>query len=173
MKIKQQIINMLTVISLILISVNTSFAAELTHQQAQEIKSEIKQLVDDYGYYRDILQPEGHANVFAEDGKFMFRGEVYQGREAIAKRIEEHETTGLSMHMMSSSHVDIIDANNATGVHYAAVYSVTPEQPLEEGEIFPVNGPNVIGKYIDKYVLTSEGWKISERQFTRVFSTTE
>lgn len=173
MQLRRQIIKIVTAISLVFVGVNSSYAAEISHQQAKEIKAEIKQLVDDYGYYRDSYQAEGYANVFSEDGKFIFRGQVYQGHEALAKRIHDADKTGVSLHMMSSSHVDILDANNATGIHYAAIYSKTPEEPLQKGAMISVNGPAVIGKYTDKYVLTENGWKISERMFIPVFNTAE
>lgn len=159
--------------SLFILSLTASNAAEISFDQTKAIKAEIKQLVDDYGYYRDSYNAEGYANVFSEDGKFTFRGKVYQGREVLAQRIRDYDPSGVSMHMMSSSHVEIIDANNASGIHYAAIYSKTPEEPLEKGAMISVNGPAVIGKYADKYVLTDDGWKISERMFTPIFNTAE
>ena len=67
--------------------------------------------------------------------------------------------------------INIIDENNATGIHYAAIYSNTPDESHEARAVISVNGPVVIGKYNDKYVRTEEGWKISERAFKPVFNT--
>lgn len=173
MQNRQRLIKLVYLITLFVGFVTIGNATDISFEENKAIKAEIKQLVDDYGFYRDSYDAESYANVFSEDGKFFFRGQVYQGREALAKRIQDYDQSGVSMHMMSSSHIEILDATNATGIHYASIYSKTPEEPLEKGEMISVSGPAVIGKYADKYVLTNEGWKISERMFTPIFNTAE
>lgn len=173
MRIRCQLSQLVLVFSLIATSLglNTASAASVSHDDAVAIKAEIKQLVDAYGVYRDDFNAAGYASLFAEDGKFFFQGDVFEGRAVLQKRVEDADHATVYMHMMSSGHIEIIDENNATGAHYAAIYSVTPDEPVAGGGPISVPGPSVIGKYSDKYIRTEEGWRFAERSFSPVFNT--
>jgi len=85
-------------------------------------------------------------------------------------RIPDPSSTGLTMHMIGTSHIDIIDESHATGVHYATVYRATLEGPREQSEIIQMDGVYLVAKYMDEYLLTDDGWKISYRDIDRVFT---
>ena len=78
---------------------------------------------------------------------------------------------GVGMHVMSTSKIDVVDENTATGIQYVTVYSGTPDESQGADQIIPITGFRLIGKYYDKYVRTEEGWKFAEHRLQRVFTT--
>jgi hypothetical protein len=151
-------------------SLISAHAAEMSVEQQVSAKSEIKMLVDGYAIHRDSLNADAYADLFAEDGKFIFRGTVYTGREVLQQRIKDVNPLSTTMHVMASSLITLVDEEHATGVHYAMIYSKMLDKPVERGETIPVKSFAVMGKYLDKYTLTKAGWKIAERSFQPVFS---
>lgn len=147
------------------------FPGQVDGAEAAKIRLEIQQLVDDYAIYRDNLDAKNYANLFTEDGVLIVRGNEYQGREILYQRMLDADTSRVSMHVMSSSQITIIDRNNATGVHYAAVYTGSPTD--NPGQPIPVRGFAILGQYRDNYARTAEGWKISERKMQPVFATAD
>ena len=145
-------------------------AQSLSHAEVMAIKAEISVLVNEYAYHRDNKDAVAYANTFAEDGKLVIGGNAVEGRAAIQKRVEGANQESVGMHMMATGYVEVIDANNATGTHYAAVYGAAPVEGAE-GQPIEITGPITQGKYTDKYTNTAEGWKLAERSFTRVYVT--
>lgn len=144
-------------------------ANELTSEQEALIKAEIKQLVDAYAVYRDQRDAEGYASLFGEDGVFLFRGEAYSGKEVLEQRIRNTDPNTTLMHVMTSSLIEVIDENTATGVQYVSIYQKTSDQPRKPGQVLEVEGFDVTGKYHDKYILKEGGWQFAERSFEAVF----
>ena len=169
-----KLIKKLCVISFVTLFASATLAqsSDISKEEIMAIKFEIIDLVHAYALYRDNDNAVGYASVFAEDGKLIVRGNAVEGRKAIQARLENATTKSIGMHMMGTSHIEIVDADNATGVHYAEVYSYTPKEDEEPG-VYLVDGPRFFGKYIDVYARTDEGWKITERKFTPVFTTTQ
>lgn len=146
-------------------------ADELKADEIAEIKRDIQQLVNDYAIYRDRHDAKGYSSLFAEDGCLTVRGNKLCGREALFERLANADASSVSMHIMTTSQVTVIDHHNAQGVHYAAVYTGTRTEN-KEGAI-PVSGFSVLGQYHDRYVKTADGWKIKERVMQPVFTTAE
>lgn len=139
--------------------------------ESVEIRSEILQLVNDYAIYRDRSDAKNYSSLFAVDGCLTVRGNELCGREALYQRLANADGSRVSMHVMSSSQITIIDRDNATGVHYAAVYGGARTEN-QEGPI-PVSGFAVLGQYHDHYVRTADGWKISKRIMRPIFVTAD
>jgi hypothetical protein len=148
-------------------------AANLSPLEELQIRSEIKQLVDNYAVYRDNWDSKGYASLFTENGKLTLYGTTVEGRTAIQKRVDDADHKGRYIHVMTTSQITIVDNNNATGIQYASVYSITPTVAFKEEETVPLKGPRMIGRYFDKYVRTAEGWKIAERRLVPSFTTPE
>jgi len=64
---------------------------------------------------------------------------------------------------MSSIHIVPVDADHATGVSYATIYSAPAGATTVEGFA-------VIGEYHDEFRRTPDGWKIQTRVLKSVFS---
>ena len=160
-------------VSTLLLLCSASHANDLTLEQEWLIKLQIKELSDLYGITRDNDDAEGHAGTFAEDGVLVLYGNEYKGREVIAERVRSAGTTGLRMHVLSTSNIEVIDSHNARGVHYVTVYSTTKPENYDPNERTPVANFRTMGKYHDKYILTDQGWKFSERRLEAIFTGAE
>jgi hypothetical protein len=149
---------------LLLPSVST---AELSAAQKREIIFECQQLVTDYAYYRDLRDADKFAELFTEDARMQARGQWNEGRQALRDHVNNDDMDTVSMHLMTTIKIMPQDEKSATGISYAAV----AHEPKGEDESAPVLLDNfvVVGKYHDTFVLTDDGWKISERIFRPVF----
>ena len=132
---------------------------------AGEIENACTDLVLDYAFYRDRMDADPFANLFAEDAVLTVLGEVYTGRKAIRQRLVEGQNGPVTRHMMSTIRIFVQDENTASGVSYVTVYGAP-------GGEFPikVEGFMGLGEYHDKFVRTTDGWKISRRTFVPVFT---
>ena len=123
-------------------------------------------LVHDYAYSRDHADPDGYANVFAENGVFLFRGQRFEGRAAIRKRMLD-SSGQTTRHVMSNVQVTVETPEKARVVSYVTVTIATAtatEFPIQ------TSGATALGEYHDVCAKTTEGWKIQKRQFVDVFT---
>lgn len=162
------------VILMLLMSFGMNYAQseELSAAEEWQIKAAIKELSDSYAITRDNDDAVAYANTFAKGGSLILYGEVITGRDAIRERTE-NATPNMRMHIMTSSAIEVIDRLNATGVHYATIYSAPKGESYQEGDTVIAPYYRVMGKYHDKYVLTDEGWKFAERRLEPIFRSAE
>jgi uncharacterized protein (TIGR02246 family) len=120
-------------------------------------------LVTDYAYHRDQFNAEEFADLFTEDATLTVVGQTWVGRDNIQQRIEELKTGSTIRHEMSTIRIVPVDADNATGVSYATIYSA----PAGETS---VSGFALMGEYLDEFVRTTDGWKISKRVLVQKYS---
>ncbi|MDH3642136.1 MAG: nuclear transport factor 2 family protein [Gammaproteobacteria bacterium] len=129
-----------------------------------DVESACRSLVIDYAYYRDRLDADNYAAVFAKDAVLSVLGNEYSGRETIRQRLVnllETEGKPISRHMMSTIKIIPIDANAAHGVSYVKVYV---EPPNDERPV-ATNGYVSVGEYHDIFTRTDDGWKIARREY--------
>jgi|SaaInlV_100m_DNA_5_1039725.scaffolds.fasta_scaffold07153_3 hypothetical protein len=148
-----------------LMSFSSVAAAELSAAQKREIIFDCTQLVNDYAYYRDLHDPVGFANIFSEDARLQARGVWLEGDE-IAQHVLNDDPAEVSMHLMTTIKIMPIDESSAIGVSYGAV---AHEPKGQDGAAAVLSSFVVIGQYHDKFKMTDEGWKISERAFDVIF----
>lgn len=120
-------------------------------------------LVTDYAYFRDRFDAEGFSNLFTEGATLTVVGQTWSGRGEIRKRIEGMDSSTTIRHLMSTIRIVPVDADHATGVSYATIYS-TP------GGNNTVEGFAIMGEYHDEFVRTAQGWKIQTRVLHSVFN---
>ena len=113
-------------------------------------------LVTDYAYHRDQFNAKEFANLFTEDASLTVVNQTWEGRNEIEKRIEGLKTGSTIRHEMSTIRIVPIDADHATGVSYATIYSAPAGETT-------VKGFALMGEYHDEFVRTPEGWKFSKR----------
>lgn len=155
-----------------LLGVSLTAYAQVSDEQALLIKLAINDLVNEYAITRDNGDALGYAGTFAENGSLILFGNTYSN-EQLRERIEAENPNNLSMHHMTSGTINVIDENNATGVHYLTLYTGIKDKT--QGESSTVYAPNytVMGKYHDVYVLTKDGWKFAERKLEPIFRSKE
>jgi ketosteroid isomerase-like protein len=132
----------------------------------ESIESACESLVLDYAYYRDLLDAERIAELFADDATMSIRGEVFSGRAAIKKRIQDTSDDPATRHLMSTIRIFPVDSDRATGVSYVTVYLGPRGKEMGPS---PVEGFAAIGEYHDSFVRTADGWKIASREFRPAF----
>lgn len=149
-------------------------AADISAEQEWQIKAEIKELADNYGYYLDHSMAEEYLTIWAEDAIAIDGERRWQGHDELRTRVREAGSGRVSMHLMGTSHIDIIDASHATGTHYATVYAGSYDGPSRaQSEVIKMDGIYLVAKYMDEYILTEDGWKISRRDIDRTFTSAE
>jgi ketosteroid isomerase-like protein len=109
------------------------------------------------------------ADVFAADGVFDAGGLHLVGREQIRRVFAERELVRelRTLHVCSNLDVTVLDDVTAAGVVYLTLYrrrgSADWSVPV------PTTLPAVIGSYHDRYVRTTDGWRIASRRQEVVF----
>ncbi len=126
-------------------------------------------LVADYAIARDRPDPEAYANTFALDGRLILPSVAFIGRDNIRNRLQRSAGQSRSRHFMSNVRVQVVSDTEATGIAYAVIYEEDIPTGQEASQPIPTAGPFAIGEYHDRFVLTDEGWKFSERRFVAAF----
>lgn len=131
---------------------------------AGEVEDACTDLVLDYAYYRDRLDAEAFADIFAEDAVLSVLGQDFVGRDAIGARLRNADAGDILRHLMSTIRIFPVNEQQARGVSYVTVYSGSA------GDLpRPLAQPLAIGEYHDQFTRTSSGWKIQRREFVPVF----
>lgn len=120
-------------------------------------------LVTDYAYHRDQFNAKEFAELFTEDASLTVVSQTWVGRADIEQRIEGLKTGSTIRHEMSTIRIVPIDADHATGVSYATIYSAPAGETT-------VRGFTLMGEYHDEFVRTAQGWKISKRVLVSKYS---
>jgi len=120
-------------------------------------------LVTDYAYHRDQFNAKEFANLFTEDASLTVVSQTWVGRAEIEQRIEGLKTGSTIRHEMSTIRIVPIDADHATGVSYATIYSAP-------AGVNSVSGFALMGEYHDEFVRTADGWKFSKRVLVSKYS---
>ncbi|MEX0965329.1 MAG: nuclear transport factor 2 family protein [Pseudohongiellaceae bacterium] len=130
---------------------------------AADVYTACSNLVTDYAYYRDRFDAAGFSNLFTEDASLSVGNQTWVGRDEIRARIQGLDNSSKIRHLMSTIRIEPVDDLHATGVSYATIYTATAGSNSVEGFA-------IIGEYHDNFVLTDDGWKISNRELRSVFS---
>jgi hypothetical protein len=123
----------------------------------------IMELMDRYGVVHDFGTPEEYADLFTEDGSI---GTRTKGREAlIAQARRDHErfsaepgpdgkVSSIMRHIISNRVVRLTGPDTAEG----SCYVITLINDRKEGPLVMS-----MGRYIDRYRKTKDGWRIAHR----------
>lgn len=139
------------------------FTASPSSFAADDVYWACSNLVTDYAYHRDQFNAKEFANLFTEDASLTVVNQTWEGRANIEKRIEDLKTGSTIRHEMSTIRIVPIDADHATGVSYATIYSAPAGATS-------VSGFTLMGEYHDEFVRTAEGWKFSKRVLVSKYS---
>lgn len=148
---------LLLIAALMFTASTSSFAAD------DDVYWACSNLVTDYAYHRDQFNAKEFANLFTEDASLTVVSQTWVGRAEIEQRIEGLKTGSTIRHEMSTIRIVPVDADHATGVSYATIYSA----PAGETS---VKGFTLMGEYHDEFVRTAQGWKISKRVLVSKYS---
>ena len=147
----------LTLVVLLLTVSPSSFAAD------NDVYWACSNLVTDYAYHRDQFNAKEFANLFTEDASLTVVNQTWVGRAEIEQRIVGLTTGSTIRHEMSTIRIVPVDADHASGISYATIYSAP-------AGVTTVSGFTLMGEYHDEFVRTQDGWKISKRVLITKYS---
>ena len=127
------------------------------------IERECQRLVTDYCHLVDHGEAERIAELFSEDGVWKSPEVAMEGREQIQKGFARRQANAgrMSRHVCNNLRVDVVDEHNAVGVVYLTLY----RHDAEPGRrVSPLEQPEMVGEYRDRFVRTPEGWRFAHRQ---------
>lgn len=102
----------------------------------------------------DAVDADAFASLFTGDGVFE-RGDLrVEGREGLIKMVGARPAGIITRHLLTTSLVEPVDADTATGTHYCLVFV--------GGEQHDATKP-IVREYRDSYRRTAEGWRIAHR----------
>jgi hypothetical protein len=132
----------------------------MTEQQRLEIVMACLRLTNDFCLYSDQRDYDAYGQLYAPDGRFTRPGLDVSGREAIVAALKQRPAHLVVRHAGINAVVDVIDDNNARGRgnHFVFIHDSTAGQTQ----------PVAVTDYVDRYVCTSEGWRIASREVSRV-----
>lgn len=120
-----------------------------------------------FAVHLDNRRYEAVADLFTADALYNPRGVPYRGREQILGYLRGRPAARRSRHVVANQLVRVVDPRMATG-ECVLLYFVH-EGPPAESVPAPLDGIELVGDYLDRFVLTDDGWRIAERIGTVVF----
>ncbi len=127
------------------------------------IERECQRLVTAYCHYVDHGEAAKIADLFTEDGVWTGGNITLKGREQLQRGFGRRQANSerMSRHVCQNFLCDVIDEQNASAVVYLVLYRHDGDP---EREFSPLPGPELVGEYRDRFVRTSQGWRIAERR---------
>ena len=120
-----------------------------------------ERLCVDYAFFADEGRMDELAALFAEDAELRLFGQTHQGRAAIRASMGAGSAAErTTVHALSNLRIEVEGPASASGTCYAVVYAA--EKGAAPGA--PIT-PMVVGRYVDTYRQTPDGWRIASRAF--------
>ncbi|MBN9068174.1 MAG: nuclear transport factor 2 family protein [Rhizobiales bacterium] len=130
--------------------------AEIRHAEAECIR-----LTTAFAVHLDSRRYEEVADLFTVEALYNPRGTPYRGRRQILEYLHGRPALRRSRHVITNQFVRVTGPGTATG-ECVLLYFVH-EDPLAELVPAPLAGIELVGDYLDRFVLTDDGWRIAER----------
>lgn len=128
-----------------------------------EIERACERLVTAYCHYVDHGEAERIADLFTDDGVWSSSEVTMEGREQLQKGFGQRQANvaRMSRHVCNNLLIDVVDTDHAQGTVYLTLYrhDAKPGRSLS-----PLEGPELVGEYRDRFVRTPEGWRIAHRE---------
>jgi hypothetical protein len=129
---------------------------EIRHAEAECIR-----LTTAFAVHLDSRRYEEVGELFTPDALYNPRGTPYRGRQQILEYLHGRPVSRRSRHVITNQFVRVTGPRTATG-ECVLLYFVH-ENPLAESAPAPLAGVELVGDYLDRFVLTDKGWRIAER----------
>jgi uncharacterized protein (TIGR02246 family) len=127
------------------------------------IERACERLVTEYCHYVDHGEAARIADLFTEDGVWTGGQVVMKGREQLAAGFAQRQANAerMSRHVCQNFLCRVLDENTAEGVVYLTLYRHDGDPARRFSSL--QGQPELVGEYRDRFVRTSEGWRIAER----------
>ncbi|MSQ69791.1 MAG: nuclear transport factor 2 family protein [Betaproteobacteria bacterium] len=138
--------------------------------QRQAIEAECRNLFLAFGRNLDDHNGEAAGKLFAPDAVWDRQGVLVKGPAAVSAVIAGMSPNRMMRHIFTNQVIDVIDEDHAEGRAYYMVYLHDSTGPEDEKLPRPLTGPERIGDYLNKFVRTPAGWRISYNSPRRIFA---
>jgi hypothetical protein len=121
-----------------------------------------QRLVVDYCRWLDAGDADRFAMIFVDDAVWDMVGYFrLETRDAIVARMIKPRA-GTSRHLVANVAVDLLSADEASGSASFVNYRDEAVEPA--GHPLPAGEPRYVGRYLDRFVRTEDGWRIARRR---------
>lgn len=129
-----------------------------------------ERLMIEYCHFVDHGEASRIAGQFTDDGVWTSPENTMTGRAEIEAGFKRREaaTHRRSRHVCTNALVDVIDADNATGVVYLTLHRHDDKERPDR--VRPSEVPDIVGEYRDTFVRTAAGWRFSRREIAVDFA---
>ena len=130
------------------------------------IERECTKLIVAYTHLIDFGEGARVVDLFTPDGVWESPENKMEGADAISAGFGTRQgMQRTSRHVCTNVAIDVVSADEATGVSYFSLYRHDGER---KGPA-PLDGPVMIGQYRDRFVRTADGWRIRQRHASATF----
>lgn len=144
-------------------------AASLTFEEKLRIEHACTRLSVDYSHHADARRMDAWADLFAEDAELVVGGVAQRGRATIRASIGNGNAATATFHSNSNIRIDVVSRSEARGEVCATVFVVPVKDGIAQTREL---SPAIIGKYLDTYVDTPDGWRFARREFLATMTRT-
>ncbi len=131
------------------------------------IQRECETLSIAYARHLDFKDYDAFVDLFTDDLHLDAGGPI-DGKDNLRRAMARRPDKLRSSHVLSNIHIEVLDSNTATGIAYLSLYRhIGTESELPEPVEF--SAPAAVGHYTDKFVRTSDGFRIASRVLSLAF----
>ena len=127
------------------------------------IKDACQSLSLRFGRLQDERRHDDLADLMTADGCYVRLGEELPVEAFIAwvKTTQPSQTR----HFVTPTDFSLVEADHARGITYYTLYLYGGEEEAP----YPLEGPFVVGEYLEEFVHADVGWKIARREARIIF----
>ncbi len=127
------------------------------------IEHECERLVTQYCHFVDHGEAARVAELFAENGVWKSAVATMNGRDEVEQGFAQRQANEqrMSRHVCNNLLIDVIDEDHAEGVVYVTLFRHDGEPGRR---LSPLEGPELVGEYRDRFIRTSDGWRFAHRE---------
>ncbi|AMS42563.1 MULTISPECIES: nuclear transport factor 2 family protein [Aminobacter] len=123
---------------------------------------ECAKLVQRYCVLVDDYRHEELVALWAPDGLWETWKGPLRGHAEMSAYLDAKAQTDTTIHMAHNIVIDVIDEDNASGVAIFTYHGTSRNDPK-------ATLPRVVGRYFDRFVRTTDGWKFAHRRTDMTF----
>jgi hypothetical protein len=145
---------------------NAHAAAQATAHDDERAERACERLSIAFAIGVDRFDDDAVLNLFTHDGVFNRPGNVVKGRDALHGWLKGRPRDVVTRHICTNISIKVINKKEASGITYFTFY-----RGAKDGEpsVLPLHGPDIVGEYLDRFLLTDDGWRIAERAVAFAF----
>jgi SnoaL-like domain len=131
-----------------------------------DVELACRRLVMSFAHHVDHRRFREVADLFADDGVWLRRGETMRGPDQILAFLEKRAATVVERHVMSTTLVEQLTHTTCSATSYVTIFRAN-----RVGDAIPdLTAPAAFGEFHDMFRLTDDGWRFAYRTSEPVFT---